>query len=174
MLHAIGRRPPQSEEIVDLLLACHGRIRTFIAMAIAIGERDDASDDDVADASARVQRYFSEALPLHVEDEEEGVLPRLHGRAAELDAALERMSEEHDRHAPLLRRLLDACAALRTSPRDAPARAEIAAAARELVAEFEPHLAAEERVVFPAIRALLTTEEQHAIVRELRARRQPP
>lgn len=173
MFHTIGRKN-HSEGIVDLLLACHTRIRGFIAIAIAIGERTDASDEDVIDASARVQRYFSEALPLHVEDEEEGVFPRLHGRSAALDAALDRMLEEHDRHAAPLRRLRDLCALLRTSPRDAQARTALAVVARELSTELDPHLQAEERVVFPAIEALLTIDEQQAIARELRARRQPP
>ena len=173
MLHAIGRKQ-HSEELVDLLLACHGRIRTFIDLAIAIGEREEASDDDVADGSARVQRYFSEALPLHVEDEEEGVLRVSTAWSPEVDAALDRMCEEHDRHAAPLRRLLDLCASLRATPRDATARAALAAVGRQLLTELEPHLEAEERIVFPAIRALLSIEEQHAIVRELRARRQPP
>lgn len=173
MLHAIGRKP-QSEELVDLLLACHGRIRTFLELAIAVGERTDASDADVADGSARVQRYFLEALPLHVEDEEQGVLPRLLGRSREVDAALDRMCEEHDRHTAPQRRLLELCAALRADPRDARARGAIAGAAAHLLAELEPHLEAEERVVFPAIRTLLTLDEQRAIVGELRARRRPP
>src|SRR5690606_21871845 len=131
----------------DLLLACHGRIREFIALAVAIGERADVSDDEVADASARVQRYFSVALPLHVEDEEQGVLPRLHGRSAEVDAALDRMCDEHDRHAAPLRRLCELAASLRACPRDASARAALADVGRRLRAELEPHLEAEERVV---------------------------
>jgi iron-sulfur cluster repair protein YtfE (RIC family) len=173
MLHAIGRKQ-HSEELVDLLLACHGRIRTFIELAIAIGERPDASADDIADGSTRVQRYFSEALPLHVEDEEEGVLPRLHGRSPVVDAALDRMCEEHDQHEAPLRQLLALCASLRSTPGDATARAALAGAGRQLLAALEPHLEAEERVIFPAIRALLTADEQREIVGELRARRQPP
>jgi iron-sulfur cluster repair protein YtfE (RIC family) len=173
LLLSIGKKQ-QSEELVDLLLGCHGRIRTFLALAIAIGERADAPDGDVADAATRVRRYFSEALPLHVEDEEQGVLPRLHGRSVELDAALDRMCEEHDLHGEPLRRLLGLCSALAASPGDASARAAVAATAQELVALLEPHLAAEESVLFPAIRTLLDAEEQRAVVGELRARRQPP
>lgn len=53
-------------------------------------------------------------------------------------------------------------------------RTALAGAARELLAELEPHLAAEERIVFPAIRALLSLDEECAIVGELRARRRAP
>lgn len=172
-MHTIGRTQ-RSEELVDLLLACHGRIRSFIAMAVGVGERTDLSDDDVVEGCVRVQRYFSEALPLHMEDEEEGVLPRLHGRSPELDAALERMGEEHDAHAVLLRQLLALCASLRAAPRDASARAALATVAKRLLLDFEEHLAAEERIVFPAIREHLTSDQQSEMVRELRARRQPP
>lgn len=170
MLHSIGKKQI-SEELVDLLLACHGRIRTFLDLAIAIGERTDASDEDVIDASARVRRYFADALPLHVEDEEEGVLPRLHGRSAALDAALDRMCVEHDDHLPPLRRLLALCASLPDHPGDAQARAELGRAAVELRDALEPHLREEESVVFQAIRELLSPEERRAIVAELRARR---
>ncbi|AKV01453.1 hypothetical protein AKJ09_08116 [Labilithrix luteola] len=173
MLFTIGRKR-HSEELVDLLLACHGRIRSFLEIAVSIGERPNVSEDEVADGSARVQRYFSEALPLHVEDEEQGVLPRLHGRSPDLDRALERMSEEHDRHVRPVRRLCELCAALRSEPGAAIVRVELAGVARRLRAELEPHLEAEELLVFPAIRSLLTVEEQQAIVRELRARRQAP
>lgn len=173
MLHSIGRKQ-HSEELVDLLLACHGRIRTFVEMAAAIGERTDVPDDEVVDGSARIARYFAEALPLHEEDEEVSVLPRLHGRSFELDVALERMAEEHDRHAAVIRQLRTLCASLGTSPRDATTRAALAHTARLLAVAILPHLEAEERVVFPAIRTLLTIDEQRAIVAELRARRRAP
>src|SRR5262245_4414109 len=82
----IGRRQTE-ETLVGLRLACHGRIRSFLAMAVTIGERFDVPENEVAESAARVRRYFSQALPLHVEDEEESVLPRLESRSAELDAA---------------------------------------------------------------------------------------
>ena len=160
MLHLIGKKPARkSEELVDLLLACHGRLRSFLAIAVAIGERADASDEDLLEATARVRRYFSDALPLHVEDEEDSVLPRLYGRSA----ALDRMCVDHDAHLPPLRRLLALC--------DGNDRLELARAAIDVRALLEPHLREEERVVFEAIRTLLSAEERNAIVSELRARR---
>jgi iron-sulfur cluster repair protein YtfE (RIC family) len=173
MLHAIGRKQP-SANLVDLLLACHGRIRQFLDMAIAVGEHRDVPVEDIVEGAQRVRRYFSEALPLHVEDEEEGVLPRLRGRSLELDIALERMSEEHDRHLAPLRRLRELTAAVAASPRDGEARLDLVHVARQLRADLEPHLEAEERTVFPAIQTLLTREEEQAIVSELRARRRAP
>lgn len=173
MLHTLGKKVT-SEDLVDLLLACHQRIRMFLALAVQIGERTDASDADVVDASAIVHRYFVQALPLHVADEEEGVASRLHGRSTEVDVALDRMCEEHDSHMDGLRRLRDACLEVQVRPAERHFRMAVALAAHKLSEHFEPHLQAEERIVFPAIRQLLTADEQQAVVRELRLRRQAP
>jgi hypothetical protein len=45
------------------------------------------------------------------------------------------------------------------------------ATADTLEREFLVHLDQEERIVFPAIRTLLTVEDRDAMLRELRARR---
>lgn len=37
--------------------------RTFIALAIAVGERQEASHEDAIDGTARVHRYFSGGAP---------------------------------------------------------------------------------------------------------------
>jgi iron-sulfur cluster repair protein YtfE (RIC family) len=170
MLHTLGRRA-KSEDLVELLLDCHGRIRTFTGMAIVTGDRLDAPLEDVVDACRRFERYFRQALPLHVRDEEDSVVPRLLGRSSDVDEALARMREEHEAHAEPLGRLLALGGVVRATPDDEGARAALATVGRQLSTAFEPHLAAEERVVFPAIRALVSSDEQAAILGELRARR---
>jgi hemerythrin-like domain-containing protein len=171
MLVRIGSRSGSSEDLVDLLLACHDRIRSFTALARAAAERSDAGADDVIDACSRVERYFVEALPLHVRDEEESVLPRLEGRSAEVDGALRLMKEQHERHQPMLRDLLDVLSALRRDPSAGALRSDVARAAGALERAFAEHLALEEAVVFPAIRVLLSPLEQTEIKDELRRRR---
>lgn len=149
--------------LLDLLHDCHARIRRFGAMAGSIAAADDAADAEVRDAALAVARYFREALPLHVADEEHSIAPRLHG----VDAALAAMHREHEAHGPLVADLIETC----TRVAEAPARrAELAAPAAAAVAAFEAHLADEERTIFPAI-ARLSAEDQAAIVAELRARR---
>ena len=170
MLHTIGRKQATAD-LVGMLVECHGRIRSFSALAIMAGERTDAPHDEIVDACARVERYFGVALPLHVRDEEESVLPRLRGRSIEIDAALDRMHDEHALHAPLLERLLAACVAVRAAPGEESLRASLLAAAHALDAAFAPHLQSEEEIVFPALRALVPANEQLEIVAELRARR---
>jgi hypothetical protein len=65
MIVQLGARTT-GNDVVDMLAACHERIRTFSTMACAI-----ASGGDVREAAAAVRRYFAEAYPLHVADEEE-------------------------------------------------------------------------------------------------------
>lgn len=171
MLTRLGA-PATPDDAVALLLECHDRIRTFVALArrIAAARPDELAG--VAEAAARVARYFTEALPLHARDEEESILPRLRGRAEDVDAALETMAREHREHEGPLDEVVAACGALARDPARlgelAPALARAAAA---LDAHFILHLRREEEIVFPAMRRLLTREDDAAIVRELRARR---
>jgi len=170
MLHAIGRKR-RAGGVVEMLVDCHARIRSFSELAIAVSERTDAPAEEVVGACARVERYFAEALPLHVRDEEESVLPRLIGRSSAIDAALERMHEQHEMHVALLGRLLCCSAALRQAPHDLAARAALLAVARPLRSVFEPHLRAEEEILFPALRALLSADEERVMLGELHERR---
>jgi iron-sulfur cluster repair protein YtfE (RIC family) len=162
----LGQSPAGEETASGLLLDCHTRIRSFAELAVRLAE-DDAPDAELADAAARVHRYFTQALPLHVADEERSVAPRLRQIAPETVEALETMEREHRAHDELLARLVPAWEALRSDPR---LRRETHADALRLRAELEAHLAAEERLIVPAL-ARLPAEESRAIVTELRARR---
>ncbi|MCB9564733.1 MAG: hemerythrin domain-containing protein [Kofleriaceae bacterium] len=159
------------DDLVALLLACHARIRRFVALAAAAGARDDVPAAERADACRAVARYFRDALPLHVEDEERGLVPRLIGRDPVVDDALATMAAQHRDHGPGLDALLAAVAAVRAAPADVEARRVLAAAAGALDAAFAAHLDLEERVVFPAIGRLLDAGVRAELVRELRARR---
>jgi hemerythrin-like domain-containing protein len=175
-MHPFGRARPRTtddaDDFVQLLLDCHGRIRHFAALARVLGETPALSADAVRDAAFRVRRYFGEALPLHVEDEEESVLPRLLGREPALDEALERMSAEHAAHAPLLAEVLRCCRELERAPeRHEALRAGLARDAVALEREFATHLETEEALILPAIGRLLDADVRAALVRELRARR---
>jgi iron-sulfur cluster repair protein YtfE (RIC family) len=167
------RGPEGPPDLVELLLECHARIRRFIALARTVAARPDASPEDTREACERVQRYFTEALPLHVADEEESVLPRLRGQSPQVDDALALMAGQHAAHAEPLQSMLQAAAALGLDRDDAQARGALLATAARLEAEFEEHLALEEAALFPALRALpLATQAE--LVGELRRRRQPP
>ena len=173
MLIGISDGGPRRQGLVDLLAECHGRIRRFVALAADAARRTDAPEAQVRAACADVTRYFTEALPLHVADEEESLLPRLRGRAPEVDQALARMAEQHAAHGPALARFLGAVADVARDPADAAARERLAPLAGALADSFEAHLSLEETTIFPAIDAHLTAAERAEIVAELRQRRAP-
>lgn len=167
------RRADDSADLVNLLEDCHRRIRHFVVLAREAALRTDAPLDQVRQACADVERYFSEALPLHVADEEESIAPRLRGLSIEVDRALEVMESQHQQHCPILADLLRTSAIVRSTPSSEISRSDLAKVASRLKLEFEEHLALEENVIFPAIRGLLSTETQTRIIGELRNRRQP-
>ena len=169
----IGTRRAEGGDLVDALLECHGRIRqiTGIARALAAAGPDRPAQE-LREAAGRVRRYFAEALPRHVEDEDASIVPRLRGRDPEVDAALAAMSAEHQHHGPGVARLVELCGRVERAPEELPAvAAELGEVSRALEAEFAVHLAREEQVILPAIRRLLSAEDQAAVRAEMRARR---
>jgi hemerythrin-like domain-containing protein len=159
-------------DIVDVLVECHDRIRSFIDLARHIALAYAVSHDDIGEAAQRVVRYFSEALPLHVVDEEESIVPRLTGRDAALDAALNTMRREHEEHKLDLELLLRTCRMLMDSPERLPAlRETVLGAASSLQQQFVRHLEHEEQTIFPAVRTLLSPADHKAMLREFRVRR---
>lgn len=171
MLTRIGK-PAAPGDVVDALLDCHQRIRDFTALALRLATTGGLAEDDVRDAAARVHRYFAVALPLHAQDEEESILPRLRGADPAVDAELATMRREHAEHGDPVGRLLTACAELQARPGELARLApSLADAARELQHHFEQHLLREERVIFPAVRRHLDRPTQEAIQGEMRARR---
>ena len=150
MLVKLGSRTV-NEDVVDLLLACHERIRSFIAMARRIA----TSGGDVREPAGQVKRYFAEAFPLHVADEEE------------LLTIPQRIHDDHVKHTPEVERLVAMCAAIEQGAAVPPALAPLA---EKLERELEEHLQIEERDVFPAVRQL-PEAERNRIRDAIRARR---
>jgi iron-sulfur cluster repair protein YtfE (RIC family) len=174
MLTRIGKTAAAGDA-VNLLLECHERIRSFVALARRIGEVGPYSRDSVAEAAARVARYFAEALPLHAQDEEESVLPRLRGLDPRVDAELEAMAREHREHERPMGELIAACEQIARAPGRLPdLEPVVASAAAELERHFAEHLGREESVILPAVRRLLDRSSDAAIVREIRGRRAGP
>lgn len=171
MLLRIGHGDRPAEGVLDLLMECHHRIRFFTSLAKDAGAHLEWPDQEVVHACQQVARYFGRALPLHVEDEEETLLPALAGAGPAVTQALEEMERQHQAHAPLLKTLLETSKALIKQPQDAPLRAALAQVATTLEAEFHVHLTLEETVIFPAARALLSKEQQDQMVLTMRARR---
>lgn len=162
------REPPG---LVELLEACHQRIRHFIGLCKEVARRGDVPGAAVAQACADAARYFREALPLHVADEDDSIFPRLFGLSAAVDDAIATLRVEHAQQEEQVALLLRALEQVRRQPLDERSRGQLSAIAVPLEAELEKHLLLEESTIFPAIRDLLSNEVHRSIVEELRARR---
>jgi len=164
------QRAADPADLVELLSECHLRIRSFTALAHRAATAN-ASATEISQACVDVERYFTQALPLHIADEEDSIEPRLRGLSPPIDDALDAMSAQHQRHTSAVQTLLNATNEVRRTPLDAAARARLAYAAHKLKTEFDEHLALEESVIFPAIRQLLSQATQSTLMGELRDRR---
>jgi len=173
MLHTIRTSrdlPPAIQDPVDLLLACHARLRHFSELSLALATRTDLDDAQVRDASHRLLRYFRVALPLHEADEEETLAPALAPvMTPELaDAALQ-MRDQHRLLHDVLAELLPQWSLAEAEP-GLVDRAAMAPHARRLAAILDVHLALEETTIFPTARSL-PDRERARLFAEMRARR---
>jgi hemerythrin-like domain-containing protein len=161
VLHSIrtrGSAPAAPEEPIELLLACHARLRHFSALALALATRRDLADAQVEDACVELLRYFRVALPLHEADEEESLAPALEPFVT--DGVLVRMHEEH----MIIHEALDEL--FPTWER----RTSALAPTEELSRVLDVHLALEESSIFPLLEALPELERKR-ILAEIQARR---
>lgn len=177
MLVSIRRRaplPPEREPdvLLQLLLACHARIRAFACLAEEMGRRRDLAPREVVEACQRCVRYFEEALPLHVQDEEKSLFPRLANKDSPLDDCLVTARAQHGEHAATTEALLAALRATALAPDDARVRRLLERIAQRQMLALDEHLGLEERSVFPAIDEHLSATDRELVVAELRARRQ--
>lgn len=169
MLVTLGARVPPTTALT-WLTDCHQRIRTFGELLERVASDATLTLPQRSEACLQAERYFREALPLHVADEEQSVLPRLRGLDAAVDAALEAMVQQHLGHGALLCEVVALAAHLAASPGEESARAALAPLAGRLRAELEQHLELEERTWFPLV-AAWSPSEQAEVARELRQRR---
>ena len=151
---------------------CHLRLRQVTTLALQLAARPTASPDEVREVADKVRRYFTLVLPLHEEDEEASLFPRLLLRAPELAATVSTLRADHSAHDLRVGALVAVGLALKTSPERFPQVREVLGTAAEALSEaWSVHLAIEERDLFPAVRTALSEVERAAIREEMRARR---
>lgn len=162
---------PAKETPTNLLLACHERIRRFMKLAWKIADADGEDPDALRNSAQAVATYLTQALPLHMLDEHDSILPRLSGRTPDLDRALERMDREHVEEETAVAELVRLCRIIVEDPKRLDdIREELRLCTRHLTVRLESHLSGEEREIFPIVQTL-DEETQAEIVREIRQRR---
>ena len=166
------QEPPA--DVIDMLFACHDRIRRLARLAERVSGAHDFPAIEIQQAAYSLVRYFRHALPLHAQDEDLTLRPRLHEIELGKDVreALVRMSDEHDVIDRLLEPLFP-CWEKLASDGSALSRmpSGFAADATRLRKQLDAHLALEEETIFPALRRYLSADSEAVIAREMRARR---
>jgi hemerythrin-like domain-containing protein len=164
--------PPRSDEVPDVLVDCHLRLRHFTGLAVELAAQQRPAPGQVREVATQVHRYFTVALPLHEEDEERSLFPRLLARVPTLAQTIRALREAHEVHAVRVGALVALCHELQTWPERFPAlREEVAKAAAVLAETWQVHFTTEESELFPPAKTMLTTEDRGAIREEMRARR---
>jgi hypothetical protein len=166
----------EAREPIEMLAACHEKIRHFTDMAVTLAKLPRVPEDQIAEAAAALGRYFGLALPLHERDEEDSVAPRLldSSARAETEDALARMTAEHHAIDGILAKLNPLWLRLSESAADSePLGAELREHSQALAAITPGHLELEESILFPAITRTLSTSTRAAILAEIKARRTP-
>lgn len=167
--------PQPERDAVDMLLACHDRIRNFTGIAVRLADAEGAGADAISNAAEAVHRYYSLALPLHEADENESVYPRLARRLTDAKerASLQSMVDQHGPIDAVVARLLPVWTDIKDHPERLAAHgAAMRAGAQQLQDLWTEHLALEEKIVFPLIRDRLTPEDLRDIHLEMKQRRQ--
>ncbi|MGE5452148.1 MAG: hemerythrin domain-containing protein [Acidobacteriota bacterium] len=95
MLHT---PPPSFEDPLEMLRACHDKVRHFAKLATRIAEHiaRQGVDQQARDAAQSVIRYFDIAAPLHHADEDEDLYPALLAlQDPALSTDIHRLTGEH-------------------------------------------------------------------------------
>jgi len=156
-------------EPLELLLEFHTRLRSNLRMARVMV---DLTDPRVIRSMAHgLRKFLEDELPLHMDDEEQSVEPRLHARNAALDHALALMDAEHTNDMDYVDQMLGICRQLEHDPYSIPKlRSSLHTTAWQLTGRLEAHMIAEETKIFPALQEL-PIQERRAITHEMRRRR---
>jgi len=144
---------------------CHRRIEEACAMLATAAETRDI------ELASDALGFFGRQGKRHEGDEDSSVFPRLaqHADAPdEVKRTIDEVAVEHRHHAALHERL-DAIVSGRDE--EADMWKALAGVAKDLATSYASHIAKEEKVLFPAVRTLLSDADRAAIGAEMDARR---
>lgn len=166
---------------IGLLSDCHRRIERFLQILLTVATQagGGALDAEHRRALEAGLRYFREAAPKHIADEEEDLFPRLRqhrsAHTAPVFADIDRLEAEH-KTADAWHRQVDQFGERWLSDNFLPP--EEAAQLKDLLTSlsglYQAHIRLEEDRVFPAARGRLAEEELRAMGHRMAQRRGVP
>ncbi len=158
----------------EMLQACHDRVRRSLALLdrLLAYLSDHPHDARSRSAAHDVLRYFELAAPLHHQDEERHVFPRLAGDAdAALTDAVARLHADHARMELLWAQLRPVLRGWTTEMASAAPDEPLRRVAAAFVELYAQHLEVEETLVFPAARARIDEAGLKAMSQDMAQRR---
>ena len=168
--HPVLDLPTQQRDVVELLLEAHIEARQIVSMAESLSSG--SATCGARETATTIADHVEWMLPMHCDDEDQSVAPRLMGRHHVVDDALGKMKLQHlSLEAPMARVRLLCMILSRDISRLHALRFELGAAVKDLRERLEEHHALEESIVFPALKRLLYVDELESIGVEMRARR---
>ncbi|HKJ08246.1 MAG TPA: hemerythrin domain-containing protein [Gammaproteobacteria bacterium] len=169
MFEMFAPAAPSFDDPIGLLKACHMRIltncKTLEKLTLHLAEK--GADEEAATAAERVHKYFTTAAPLHHQDEEVDLFPRLRHHDKSLADAIAALESEHQTMAA-------AWEAIEPDLQDLSGIDDIKAFA-ERVATFcklyRGHIVSEETNCLSPAEELLTADDLKALGEAMEARR---
>jgi hemerythrin-like domain-containing protein len=175
----IGKKPESSfADPLGLLSDCHRRIERFLGLLITVttDARGGALSDEQREALAAAGRYFREAAPKHIEDEERSLFPRMReSRDARVRAALATIKELEEDHVVLDRGHIEVDTLVERWMDDGSLpmtdAQRLVTVLEELRSIYERHIEIEDHDVFPLAGQVLNQAAIAVLGREMAARR---
>ena len=175
----LGTKPDRSfDEPLGLMSDCHRRIERFLDQLIAVADlgQGDVLTDEMRQALGEALRYFAKAAPLHTQDEEVSLFPRLRdsqsAEARRALAAIEALEDEHQ-HADKAHAEIERLGRrwLETGTLAPEESQRLLTLLRDLRSVYRRHIAVEDTELFPLAQQVLEASELTAIGREMAQRR---
>ena len=152
---------PGFDDPIGMLRACHNKILDHCDLLECLLE------EPVQDTASRVHRYFNTSAPLHHQDEEEDLFPRINRQSIEIADLIHNLQKEHQE----LHRLWDRIAADLESLPGQGFCDEFKQAAHEFCRLNRAHITVENRDLLPMATGILSSQDLGALGETMAARR---
>ena len=97
MLNLGTQKAATWDEPIDMLYACHGKVKRFCGQLQMLPNylAEHGCNDAVRQAVTQIRTYFNQAAPLHHDDEEQDFFPTLLRYAPEAREQVEELERQH-------------------------------------------------------------------------------
>ena len=152
---------PGFDDPIALLLACHDKILAHCHLLEGLLDTPDKA------VATQVHRYFNTSAPLHQQDEEEDLFPRINGQSLKIAELVHKLKKEHQ----AMDSLWGTLAAELKSPPENGFSEVFVSATREFCRLNRDHVALENRNLLPVAAGSLSQQDLGALGETMAARR---